>query len=107
MDKNAPAVPENAFPLSGYGVPPRPGRPARMRVDHPEWTEHRDEGRQQTPGKVLMERHTALSQVEDCQQGHPQHTHSQEHPHYSRRDEHIFIVTDFFLERKFRNCSAK
>jgi hypothetical protein len=72
-----------------------------MHTDHPEWTEHWDENRKQTPAKVFMERHAALSQVEDCQQGHPQHTYTQEHPYYSRRDEHIIIVPDIFLERKF------
>jgi hypothetical protein len=78
-----------------------------MRVDHPEWTEYRDEDHQQTPGKVLMERHASLSQVEDCQQGHPHYAYPQEHPHHSRRDEHSLIVTDFFLERKFLNISLR
>jgi hypothetical protein len=101
MQKDAPAVSENIFTMSDDGIPPRPGRQARVHTDHPEWTAHRDEDRQQTPAKVLMERHAALSQVEDCQQGYPQYPYPQKQPHHSRRDEHIFIVPDFFLERKF------
>jgi hypothetical protein len=48
-----------------------------------------------------MERHAALSQVEDCQQGHPQRTHAQKHPYDYHRVEHESIVPEFFLERKF------